>query len=146
MFEKVLVPTDLSKRSKRILDCVGQIPGVVEVMLLNVVAREPLSELKNAKAKLEELAKYIGKADFTIKTRAEAMPENESKSSVIRKVADEEGVSLIVMAGAKGSVQGAAGGVLQGSSLAMVSRDVLCNDDTNLLLICHKLLVPFQSE
>lgn len=139
MFEKVLVPTDLSEHSKRVLDCVGQLPGVKEVILLNVVVREHLSELKNAKAELEELAKYIGEADFTIKTMAEVTPENESISSVIRRVADEEDVSLIVMAGANGSVQASVQASVQGSCLGRVSRDVLCYDDTHLLIICPGL-------
>ncbi len=132
MFEKVLVPTDLSEHSKRVLDCVGQLPGVKEVILLNIVAGKLLSELTNAKAKLEELAKYLGKADSTIKTMVEVMPENESISSVIRKVADEEDISLIVMAWANGPEQG--------SSLGRVSQDVLCYDDTHLLMICYELL------
>jgi len=93
--------------------------------------------LKNAEAKLEELAKHLGKAEFKIKTRAEIMPEEGSVSSVIRGVADEENVSLIVMGiGVKSAVEGA----MQGSYLGRISRDVLCHDDTPLLIIRRRSL------
>lgn len=131
MFEKVLFPIDLSEQSKKVLDCIGQLPGVREVMLLNVVVGDPLA-VRDAEAKLDEFSKHLGKAGFIMKTKAEVMSENESISGVIRRVADEEAVSLIVMAGAKGPVQD--------SHLGRAYQDVLCNDDTHLLLICCKLL------
>ncbi len=151
MFEKVLVPIDI-ERSPRVLDCIRQLPNVKEVVLLNVVVkaplvevREPLAELRNAEAKLEELAKYLGRAEFSIKTKAEIMPEEESVSSAIRRVADEENASLIVMgirdkSDVQGTVQSTMQGAVQSSSLGRVSRDVLCNDDTPLLIIRHKSL------
>jgi len=37
MFEKVLVPTDFSRYALKMLDCIGEIPGPREVVLLNVV-------------------------------------------------------------------------------------------------------------
>ena len=144
MFEKVLAPIDLSEHSRKILDCIRQLPNVKEVVLLNVVAKVhlaevqgPSAELRNAEAKLEELAKHLGKAEFKIKTRAEIMPEEGSVSSVIRGVADEENVSLIVMGiGVKSAVEGA----MQGSYLGRISRDVLCHDDTPLLIIRRRSL------
>ncbi len=146
MFEKVLFPTDLSEHSKRMVGCIGQLPNVKEVVLLNVIVGEHLAKLRSAEEKLEEFAKCLGKADIIIKTKVEVIPRREgieqekieresiSKgiSSVIRRVADEEGISLIVMDGAKGPVQV--------SPLGRAYPDVLCNDDTHLLLICCKLL------
>ncbi len=156
MFEKILVPLDLSEHSKKILDCIRQLPSVKEVVLLNVIAEVPLAEvqgpsakLRNAEAKLEELAKYLGKTEFSIKTRAEVMPVMGSVSNAIRRVADDEGASLIVMGigdrgDVRGFVQGTALGAIQGamqdSSLGSISRDILCYDDTHLLLIRHKAL------
>ncbi len=46
MFEKVLFPTDLSEHSKRMAGCIGQLPSVKEVVLLNVVVGEPLAGLE----------------------------------------------------------------------------------------------------
>jgi len=37
MFDKVLIPTDFSKEAQKVLECVGEIPGLKEVILLNVV-------------------------------------------------------------------------------------------------------------
>jgi hypothetical protein len=58
MFEKVLVPTDFSAYAHEVLACVGNIPGVKEVVLLNVVSRptltrfwDPTTEVKNAEKK-----------------------------------------------------------------------------------------------
>lgn len=41
MFEWVLVPVDFSKRSHRILGCIGQLSDVKEVVLLNIIVRDP---------------------------------------------------------------------------------------------------------
>ena len=37
MFEKVLVALDFSAYSQKILDCISEIPGIEEVVLLHVV-------------------------------------------------------------------------------------------------------------
>jgi hypothetical protein len=66
MFEKILVPTDFSAYAHKVLECVGDIHGVKEVVLLNVVARPTLSRLwdsvvavKDAKRKLTEEKRFI---------------------------------------------------------------------------------------
>lgn len=38
MFEKILVATDFSKHAEKIIDCVGEIPGVKEIVLLHVLS------------------------------------------------------------------------------------------------------------
>ena len=35
MFEKVLIPTDFSKHAKKVIECVGEIPGIKQVVLYN---------------------------------------------------------------------------------------------------------------
>jgi nucleotide-binding universal stress UspA family protein len=112
MFERVLVPTDLSEHSKNLLDCIVQLPGVKEIVLLNVVVEESTNELKDAEVKLNGLTKYLDKTGFVIKTKAEVRPE-------------DEGISSIVMAWSKGALQNCPPG--------SVSRDVLCCDDTHLI-------------
>jgi hypothetical protein len=66
MYEKVLIPTDFSKHTNPILECVGEIPGVIEVVLLHIVAGDPLArvwspgdKIKEANSKLEELKKLV---------------------------------------------------------------------------------------
>ncbi len=70
MFEKVLVPTDFSRYALKMLDCIGEIPGLKEVVLLNVVdASNPMmlerkgwsysSLIDDAKADLKEMADHL---------------------------------------------------------------------------------------
>ena len=62
MFEKVLIATDFSKHAKKVIECIGEMPGLKEVLLLNVISRDPLarvwdpvSEIKDIEKKLEFL-------------------------------------------------------------------------------------------
>jgi hypothetical protein len=50
MFEKILVPLDLSEHSKKVLDCIRQLPNVKDVVLLNVVAKVPWAEVQEPSA------------------------------------------------------------------------------------------------
>ncbi len=43
MFEKVLIPTDFSNYAKNVIECIGEIPGVKDVVLLNVVTRPTIT-------------------------------------------------------------------------------------------------------
>ena len=42
MFERVLIASDFSKHSEQIVNCVGEIPGVKEVILLNVLYKSEI--------------------------------------------------------------------------------------------------------
>ncbi|OPY36859.1 MAG: Universal stress protein family protein [Methanoregula sp. PtaU1.Bin051] len=69
MFDKVLVALDFSQHSQTILDRLGEIPGIKEVVLLHVVdATHPSRhgwthdpEIENAKILLNEKKEAIGK-------------------------------------------------------------------------------------
>ncbi len=37
MFEKILFPADFSEYAQKTLECIGEIPGIKELMLLHVV-------------------------------------------------------------------------------------------------------------
>ena len=44
MFEKVLIPTDFSRYAHKMLECIAEIPGLKEVVLLNVLdASNPMN-------------------------------------------------------------------------------------------------------
>ncbi len=45
MFEKVLIATDFSKHAKKVIECIGEMPGLKEVLLLNVISRDPLARV-----------------------------------------------------------------------------------------------------
>jgi nucleotide-binding universal stress UspA family protein len=137
MFEKVLVPTDFSAYAHKVLECVGNIPGVKEVVLLNVVARptltrswDPTTEIKDAEKKLAEEKKYIKVSGIDVKTRVISALGREI-TGAIQMVAREENVSLIVM-GARGL------SLIQSALMGSVSRNVLRFGDKHLLIMRFK--------
>lgn len=139
MFEKVLIPTDFSKHARKVIECAGEIPGVKEIVLLNVISRsvitrvwDPVAELKEVEKRLIEEKKIIGTPDINVKVRAVSVLEGEV-ASAIQKVAEEEKVSLIAM-GARGK------SLIESVLLGSVSRNVLRFGDTHLLVMRYKVL------
>jgi nucleotide-binding universal stress UspA family protein len=136
MFEKVLVPTDFSPYAQKVMECVGDIPGVKEVVLLNVVSRptitrvwDPAGEIRTAEKKLAEEKKFI-KSGIIVKTRSISVLGSEI-ASAIQKVVAEEKPSLVVM-GARGR------SLIQSALLGSVSRNVLRFGDQHLLIMRYK--------
>ncbi len=139
MFEKVLIPVDFSKHARKVIECIGDISGLKEVVLLNVVARDPLArvwspgdEVKEAMKKLEAEKNRLEKVGLKVKVRAEPALEG-SVGEVIKRVGDEEGVSLVAM-GARGR------SILSGMLLGSVSTDELRYGDKDLLIMRYKSL------
>ncbi len=139
MFEKILVPTDFSRYSQNVLECISELPGNRDVVLLNVIHRTPISrswdpasEVENANEMIEQQKLYLQSLHFNVKTRLETIMEGDP-AKVIQKVADEENASLIVM-GARGK------GRVRGLLLGSVSKNVLVYGHTNLLLMRYKVL------
>ncbi|MDM7939130.1 MAG: universal stress protein [Methanothrix sp.] len=139
MFEKVLIPTDFSKHARKVIECAGEIPGVKEIVLLNVISRsvitrvwDPVAELKEVEKRLTEEKKVLGTPDINVKVRAVSVLEGEV-ASAIQKVAEEEKVSLVAM-GARGK------SLIESVLLGSVSRNVLRFGDTHLLVMRYKVL------
>jgi len=137
MFEKVLVPTDFSKHAHKVIECIGEIPGVKEVVLLNVVARDPLArvwdpvaEVKDVEKKLMGEKTAISLPGIMVKVRAVSVLEGEV-AGAIQRVAEEEKVSMIAM-GARGK------SLIQSVLLGSVSRNVLRYGDNHLLIMRYK--------
>jgi len=107
MFEKVLIPTDFSSHAKKVIECVGEIPGLCELLLLNVVARDPLARVWDPVAEVKEAEKSLMNEKGSIKTpginvRVKAVSVLDGEvASAIQKVAADEKISLVVM-GARG--------------------------------------------
>lgn len=138
MFEKVLIPTDFSQYAHKILECIGDIPEIKEVVLLNVVARDPLArvwdpvtEAKAAERKLAEEKAHFTKPDVNVKVRAFSALEGEVPAA-IQKVADEENVQLVIM-GARGK------SLIRSAFLGSVTRNVLRFGDKHLLIMRYKM-------
>ena len=139
MFEKILVPMDFSRHAGRLVECVGDIPGVKEVVLLSVVSRspitrvwDPVSELNQAEERLLAMKGAITVPGINVKVRAVSVIGGEVASAISR-VADEEKVSLIAM-GARGRSR------IQSALLGSVSRNVLRFGDTHLLVMRYRML------
>jgi nucleotide-binding universal stress UspA family protein len=140
MFEKVLVPTDFSKYAQKVVECIGELPGLKEIVLLHVVdATHPSKrgwtrgpEVEDAKIDLGDIKESLEKLGFKVTTRLEVITEADV-SRTIQRVADEEKVSLVVM-GARG--QGRVSGVLLGSA----STGVVRSSDKDTLIMRYKML------
>lgn len=139
MFEKVLVPTDFSKHAKKVIECVGEIPGIKQVVLLSVISRsaitrvwDPVAELKEVEARLMEEKKLIAAPGIEVKVRAVSVLEGEIGNAV-QRVAEEEKASLVAM-GARGKSR------IQSVLLGSVSRHALRFGDTHLLIMRYKIL------
>lgn len=139
MFEKILVPTDFSSHAKKVVECIGQIPGIKQVVLLSVISRsvitrvwDPVAELKEVEARLMEEKKLIDAPGVEVKVRAVSVLEGEIANAV-QRVAEEENVSLVAM-GARGKSR------IQSVLLGSVSRNALRFGDTHLLIMRYKVL------
>ncbi|MDO9033615.1 MAG: universal stress protein [Methanoregula sp.] len=109
MFEKILLPTDFSPDSQRILEYVWDIPGVRKVTLLHVVeAHTPLQreldqgpQTKNPQILLDENRKVLEKAgvagDLAVETMVKTIIQGDLPFTIL-ETAETEKVSLIMVA------------------------------------------------
>jgi len=139
MFEKVLIPTDFSSHAKKVIECVGEIPGVKEVLLLNVVARptitrfwDPVAEVKAAEKRLSEMKSAVKVPGVSVKVKAVTVLEGEV-ASAIQRVAEDELVTLVAM-GARGK------SLIRSVLLGSASRNVLRYGNTHLLIMRYRNL------
>jgi nucleotide-binding universal stress UspA family protein len=144
MFEKVLCATDFSGYAEKITECIEEIPGVKEVVLLHVVDQKKLGFwtesqevlVEKAKLLLDEKKRLFEAAGKTVKTVVAAgIPSKE-----ILRVADAECVSLIVI-GARGM------SMLHGLMVGSTSLEVLRYGTISTLLTRYKVVeTPAGSE
>lgn len=139
MFEKVLIPTDFSSHAKKVIECVGEIPGVKEVLLLNVVARptitrfwDPVAEVRAAEKKLTQMKSAVKVPGVSVKVKAVTVLEGEV-ASAIQRVAEDELVTLVAM-GARGK------SLIRSVLLGSASRNVLRYGNTHLLIMRYRNL------
>ncbi len=141
MFEKVLVPTDFSEYSHKTLECIREIPGIKEVVLLHVVDATHLSpkhgwthgpHIENAKIIMEEKRKYLENLGLNAKVKIDVITEGEVYREIL-ETAEKEKASLIVM-GARGKSK------IKDLFLGSVSSKVVHHAKTNLLIMRYKLV------
>jgi nucleotide-binding universal stress UspA family protein len=167
MFEKVLVPTDFSEYAQKMLDCVGEIPGLKEVVLLHVVdASNPLdlekhgwsydSMIDEAQIRLEKECLRLEGLQIKVEPRVKIVIEEISGPDGvdIPRLEPREDIEIIEGGSVGDAIQktvdeeevdviimGAQGkGLVKGILLGSISTDVLRHGKTNLLIIRHNLL------
>lgn len=139
MFEKVLFPTDFSEYAQKTLECIGEIPGIKELMLLHIVdATHPSKRgwthgphIENAKILMEEKKEYLESLGLKVKVKVEVITAGEVYRTILEN-AEKEKVSLIVM-GARGKSP------IKDLLLGSTSTNVVRRAKTNLLIMRYKL-------
>jgi nucleotide-binding universal stress UspA family protein len=141
MFEKILVLTDFSAYAHKFLESIGDLPDTKEVVILNVVSRDPrakswdpVAKAKEAEAKLEREKKRINAPGVNVAVRAVSVTDGDIAMQIpaaIQRVASEENVSLVVM-GARGK------SYVQSILLGSLTRNLLRSGDRHLLIMRYK--------
>ena len=138
MFEKVLVPIDLSINSRSTLRCLRHIPGLRQVEILHVfynkyALKDPDAydpDRENKRLGLEEIEQGVELPGVTVRTRIEEIQGGEIFEP-INRIAAQEGVALTLI-GKRGR------GIIDTLLLGSVAFDVLRYGNTDLLLVNNK--------
>jgi len=146
MFEKVLFATDFSEYARKTLECIGEIPGMKEIILLHVVDATHYSKMgwthtryvEDAKIRLEEQKEHLKGLGLEVKTIVEVITEGDIPHTIL-DMADKEKVSLIVI-GAKGK------SIISELLLGGVSLNVLRLAKTHVLLMRYRLADSLEGE
>lgn len=146
MYEKVLFPTDFSEYTQKTLECIGDIPGIKDIVLLHVVDATQYSvygwthekEVEDAKIRLDEQKQHLEGFGLKVKWRVEVITSSNVTNEIL-KIAEEEKVSLIVM-NARG--KSPVSGLLLGS----ISMDVIRHTATDVLIMRHKIAEGLEGE
>jgi nucleotide-binding universal stress UspA family protein len=140
MFENVLVALDFSQYSQKILDRIGEIPGIQEVVLLHVVdATRPARldwvhghpQIQNIRILLDEKKKLLEQRGLRVRLRLDVIVNAVTQGTIanaILEIAETEEVSLIVI-GARGI------NPIQELLLGSVSSSVIRYATTNVLIM-----------
>ncbi len=139
MFEKILVLTDFSAYSRKFLECIEDLPDVKEVVILNVVSKDPkadswdpVSEVRKAETRLAKEKTLIKSSGVKVTVRAVSVATKGDIPMAIQRVASEESVQLVVM-GARGK------SFIQSIVLGSMARSLLNLGDKHLLIMRYKM-------
>jgi nucleotide-binding universal stress UspA family protein/N-acetylglutamate synthase-like GNAT family acetyltransferase len=143
MFRRVLVATDFSRFADRTLECIGEIPGMEELVLVHVLTKSPVPgsasvfTLSNARAEEQAEKLLAGKGRYLeevtgvkVKTALVDMGGTDIPGAIIR-TANTENISLIVM-GARGK------NLFSGLLLGSVSEGVIMRAGIHVLVMHFK--------
>ncbi|MDD4483261.1 MAG: GNAT family N-acetyltransferase [Methanoregula sp.] len=129
MFSRVLVATDFSFHSDRVLECIGGIPGLEEIVLAHVPAGGPDND-PAAGEKLKKKAAILGMSGIPVRPILVQVKAGDTADAIVSAAAQER-ASLIVM-GARGT------NLLRTLILGSVSRGVIETSTTDVLVLHFK--------
>lgn len=142
MFEKILVLTDFSAYAQKFLEYIGDLPEVKDVVILNVVSKDPkaktwdpVAKVKDAERKLAKDKKIVKAPDVNVKVRAISVMGEDIITEIpmaIQKVAKEENVQMVVM-GARGK------SFIQSIFMGSMTKELLRSGDKHLLIMRYKM-------
>ena len=140
MFRRVLVATDFSRHADRTLECIGEIPGMEEILLVHVLTPSPVRERSSiftafhpapdeqAGQVLAEKGRYLKEMiRVPVKTLLVDAIGGDIPGTIIR-IANNENSSLIVV-GARGKT------LFSGLLLGSVSEGVITRTGINVLIM-----------
>lgn len=143
MFERILFPTDFSEYAQKITNCLGEIPGIKDIIILHVIDTKRTAHGEESESVLVKKAELIlqeQKARLeSIGKRVKTVVKTGIPSREILRTANEEKVSLVVM-GARGR------SLIKDILLGSVSSDVLRYGKTNLLILRHRVAEKLEGE
>ena len=126
MFKRVLVATDFSYHADRVLECIGEIPGMEEIVLVHVHGGDP-HEAPDAEAELRKKAALLLAPGIPVRPLL-AEEKAGDIAGTIARTAVQERASLIVL-GAKGT------NLLRTLVLGSVSKGVIAAGTTDVLVL-----------
>ena len=140
MFRRVLVATDFSRYADRTLECIGEIPGMEEIILIHVLTGSPVPERSSgfnrshtrpeeeADRLLAEKGRHLEEmTGVTVRTLLVEETGSDIPGTII-KTANNENSSLIVV-GARGK------SLFRGLFLGSVSEGVIRRAGINVLVM-----------
>lgn len=170
MYKKVLVPTDFSSYAHKIQECLAEIPGIEEIVLLHVLeAGDPInlekkgwsygSMIDEARTRLAEQSDHLAHQTgpgISVRTILKAIVEPMSGADGVnmQRIRPEPGLELLdggsvgeaivetaIAEEASLICMGAQGkGLLESTLLGSVSTEVLRNGRADLLIFRHGML------
>jgi len=146
MFEKVLFPTDFSGYAQKTFECIGEIPGVKEVVLQHVVDAAYLSKkgqaldpyIENARIFLEEEKERLESLGLKARAKVDVIAEGDVSGAIL-ETANKEQVSLVVM-GAHGK------SLIEGILLGSVATNILRFSKAHVLIMRYKSAERLEDE
>lgn len=146
MYEKVLFPTDFSEYSQKTMKCIGDIPGIKDVILLHVVDAAHYSkqgwtyeqDIKDSKIRIKEQKEHLEELGLKIETKVNIIKNGDIADDIL-KTAEEEKVSLIVM-NARGK------SLVMGLLLGSTSLKIMRHAKIDTLLMHYKLVEGLEGD